>query len=381
MRYLIALAVLLAGCSSATQPSPSKPAGAPTTAPAASTANPGGSGPPPPPNAGGSLASPTTGSPPELGGLGGATAPPTRLRLAYPQPSASQTPLWVAQDAGFYARYGLDVELQYVRGGNTLTKALITRDVDVASSGGNATLEATLQGVDLTIIASASNVLTFSIFGKPEVASLGDLAGRTVGLYSRGSLTETALRVAAESVGLDVDRSVSMVPFGDAPGVLAALEGGAVPAGVLSAPFTVVARNAGYRELVDVADLGYPFLQGSLATTRTYAAEQPATITAFLKAYLAGIKLAREDPAQAKRSIAKYTETDDAAVLDESYRAYAPTWEPLPYATDAAIRGVLRWLPTEGAATADPARFKDDHFLRDLETAGFVRELYPNGVR
>jgi NitT/TauT family transport system substrate-binding protein len=343
----------------------------------------------PPPNAGGSPAggSPSSSSPPGSGGAarteqgGGGAAAPTRLRLAYPQPSASQTPLWVAQDAGFYARYGLDVDLQYVRGGNTLTKALIARDVDVASSGGNATLEATLQGVDLTIIASASNVLTFSIFGRPEVASLADLAGRTVGLYSRGSLTETALRVAAESVALDVDRSVSMVPFGDAPGVLAAMEGGAVQAGVLSAPFTVVARNSGYRELVDVASLDYPFLQGSLATTRGYAAEQPSTITAFLKAYLAGIKLAREDPAQAKRSIAKYTETDDAAVLDESYRAYAPTWEPLPYATDAAIRGVLRWLPTEGAATADPARFKDDHFLRELETSGFVRELYPNGVR
>jgi hypothetical protein len=43
-------------------------------------------------------------------------------------------------------------------------------------------------------------------------------------------------------------------------------------------------------------------------------------------------------------------------------------------------RGVLRWLPTEGAA-ADPAHFKDDRFLRELEASGFVRELYPNGVQ
>jgi ABC-type nitrate/sulfonate/bicarbonate transport system substrate-binding protein len=303
------------------------------------------------------------------------------VRVAYPQPSASQTPLWLAQEAGLYARYGLDVDLQYVRTGNTLTKALMAREVDVAASGGNATLEATVQGIDLTIIASASNVLSFAIYGKPEVAGLADLAGRTVGLYSRGSLTETALRVALETVPVDVDRSVSMVAFGDAPGVLAGLDSGAVQAGVLSAPFTIVARNAGYRELVNVADLDYPFLQGSLATTRAYAAEQPSTVTAFLKAYVAGIKLAREDPAPAKATIARYTQTDDPAVLDESYRAYAPTWDPLPYATDAAIRGVLRWLPTPGAASADPAQFKDDRFLRELETSGFIRELYPNGVR
>jgi ABC-type nitrate/sulfonate/bicarbonate transport system substrate-binding protein len=303
------------------------------------------------------------------------------MRVAYPQPSASQTPLWLAQEAGLFGRYGVDVDLQYVRGGNTLTKALITRDVDVAASGGNATLEATLQGIDLTIIASASNVLTFSIYGKPEVAGLADLAGRTVGLYSRGSLTETALRVALDTVPVDVDRSVNMVTFGDAPGVLAALDSGAIQAGVLSAPFTVVARTAGYRELVNVADLDYPFLQGALATTRGYAAEQPAAVTALLKGYVAGIKLAREDAAQAKRAIAKYTQTDDAAVLDESYRTYMPSWDPLPYASDAAIRGVLRWLPTPGAADADPAQFKDDHFLRELESSGFIRELYPNGVQ
>jgi ABC-type nitrate/sulfonate/bicarbonate transport system substrate-binding protein len=303
------------------------------------------------------------------------------MRLAYPQPSASQTPLWLAYEAGLYARYGLDVDLQYVRTGNTLTKALMAREVDVAASGGNATLEAILQGIDLTIIASASNQLSFSIYGRPELTGLPDVAGRTIGLYSRGSLTETALRVAAESVGLDVDHSVSMVAFGDAPGVLAGLDSNAVQAGVLSAPFTAIGRNAGYRELINVGDLDYPFLQGSLATTRAYAAEQPATITQFLKAYLAGVKLAREDAAQAKRAIAKYTQTDDAAVLDESYRAYAPTWDPVPYATDAAVRGVLRWLPTEGAATADPARFKDERFLRDLEASGYVRELYPNGVR
>ena len=50
--------------------------------------------------------------------------------------SASQTPLWLAHDAGLYARYGLDVELQYVRTGNTLTKALMALKADFDPSGG-----------------------------------------------------------------------------------------------------------------------------------------------------------------------------------------------------------------------------------------------------
>ncbi len=306
-------------------------------------------------------------------------SPLRRVRVAYPQPSASQTPLWVAQEAGLFTRYGLEVDLQYVRTGNVLTRALMAREVDIAATGGNAVMEAILQGIELVVIASASNVLTFVIFSRPDLASLSDLLGRPVGLYSRGSLTETALRVAFEVAALDADR-VEMVPLGGAPEVLAAMNTGVVAAGVLSAPFTIVARQSGYRELLDVATLNYPFLQGAITTTRAFAAEQPATVTAFLKGYLAGIKLAREDPEQAKRAIARYTQTDAPDVLEESYRAYAPTWEPVPEVPEAAIRNVLRWLPTPGAANADPARFKDDRFLRDLEASGFIRALYPQGV-
>jgi NitT/TauT family transport system substrate-binding protein len=330
----------------------------------------------------GGSASAGGGPTPTAGPAANAPAPESmlrRVRVAYPQPSASQTPLWVAQEAGLFARYGLEVDLQYVRTGNVLTRALMAREVDIAATGGNAVMEAILQGIDLVVIASASNVLTFVIFSRPDLTSLSDLMGRPVGLYSRGSLTETALRVAFEVAALDADR-VELVPLGGAPEVLAAMNTGLVAAGVLSAPFTIVARQSGYRELLDVATLNYPFLQGAITTTRAYAAEQPATVTAFLKGYLAGIKLAREDPEQAKRAIARYTQTDAPDVLDESYRAYAPTWEPVPAVPEAAIRNVLRWLPTPGAASADPARFKDDRFLRDLEASGFIRELYPQGV-
>lgn len=322
----------------------------------------------------------TSAAPATAAGAVAQPAAPLKLKVAYPQPSASQTPLWLGQDAGLYAQYGLDVELEYVRTGNTLTRALMAREVDIAAAGGNATMEAILQGIDLVLIASASNSLAFSIYSRPELTGLRDLAGRTVGLYSRGSLTETALRAALETVGLDAERDANLVPLGGAPEVIAALDSGIVQAGVLSAPFTAAARQTGYRELANIADLDIPFAQGALASTRAYVAEQPETVTRFLKAYIAAVKLAFDDPAAAQRTIARYTRTEDPAILEESYRAYAPTWERVPYPTDASIRGVLRWLPTPGAQDADPARFKDERFLRELEASGFVRELYGGPV-
>ena len=50
----------------------------------------------------------------------------------------------------------------------------------------------------------------------------------------------------------------------------------------------------------------------------------PNTISAILKAVAEGVALTRNDPATAKRAIAKYTQTEDARIVDDTYDFYAP---------------------------------------------------------
>jgi ABC-type nitrate/sulfonate/bicarbonate transport system substrate-binding protein len=42
---------------------------------------------------------------------------PTKIRVGYPSISSRQAQLWVAKDEGIFRKYGIEVELVFLRGG------------------------------------------------------------------------------------------------------------------------------------------------------------------------------------------------------------------------------------------------------------------------
>jgi hypothetical protein len=50
----------------------------------------------------------------------------------------------------------------------------------------------------------------------------------------------------------------------------------------------------------------------------------------------------------------------------------------VPYVLEEAVRGTLAATDHPKAATADPKMFFDNRFLQELESSGFVKELYGN---
>jgi NitT/TauT family transport system substrate-binding protein len=255
MRYLIALAVLLAGCSSATQPSPSKPAGAPTTAPAATSANPGGSGgPPPPPNAGGSPASPTTGSSPELGGAarrelggGGAASPVETVRVAH-VPSTLFAPLYVAVEKGYVQEQGLKAQLDQITAGQDAMALAAQGQLDAVVGGfAAATFNAVDRGLDLRVVGSmgaqpqsgfpSALMVRQDLLDSRQVQSIPDLKGKKIavagGVGSTGSYW-VASKLRDGNLGLrDVD--VVNMPF---PDMVVGFKSNAIDAAFPPAPFT-----------------------------------------------------------------------------------------------------------------------------------------------
>src|SRR5205085_2335582 len=78
--------------------------------------------------------------------------------------------------------------------------------------------------------------------------------------------------------------------------------------------------------LVNAADLGLPFLQGTVGANTTFAREQPEVVRRVLRTYVSAVALARRDGEAAKAALGKYTQTDDAEVLDDSYRYFRDLW-------------------------------------------------------
>jgi len=55
---------------------------------------------------------------------------------------------------------------------------------------------------------------------------------------------------------------------------------------------------------------------------------------------------------------------------------FTPLFPKIPYVTEEAIRAALSATDHPKAAAADPKDFFDNRFLKELESTGFVKELY-----
>src|SRR6059036_2409529 len=117
-----------------------------------------------------------------------------RLRIAYSSISGAYTGIWVAHDAGLFAKEGLDDQIILIPSATQLAQVTVAGDVDIASLGGGPVMAAVLSGADLKIIGNNVNKLIFSVHTKPEVISIEELRGKRIAVSRFGSSSDVAAR-------------------------------------------------------------------------------------------------------------------------------------------------------------------------------------------
>src|SRR5262245_59570166 len=163
------------------------------------------------------------------------------VKGAYAQASSVQGVLYVAREKGFFARYGLDVQLSQV-GGTQQVAALLSGDIQFGALGANEVANADLRGADLVMIATCSDLPIFSLFANRKYANVGELAGQAIGVTTAGSATDAAAHLFLKQ--FDMLDKVNIIPAGGTiPSILAALDQGNIAAGVLSPPTTARASE------------------------------------------------------------------------------------------------------------------------------------------
>jgi len=302
-------------------------------------------------------------------------AAPLTVRVGYPSPSGAQLPVWVIPEAGIDRRYGLNVQPIFISGPARLTQTLVAGDVDLSTTGG-AGVAGILSGADLVYVAIGVPTYGFSVYVRPEIKEISDLRGKVLGVLTKGSSTDHAAMALLRQYGMQVGQETKILYLGGVREVLAALDRGIVQAGVLSAPTTLLARRLGYKELINIGSLKLPYVHNAIAARRSLTRQNPELIKAFLKAYVAALKVVQEEPEVAKRALARFLATSDAGIIEEAYKAFGPLFPKVPYMTEALIRSVLLVSDHPRAAKADPKEFFDNRFLKELEETGFIQDLY-----
>ena len=69
-----------------------------------------------------------------------AANPLTKVVVGYAAMNGRVTPLWIADEQGFLAKYGLQADQVYIRGAPLLVAGMASGDIQFGRSGGSATL-------------------------------------------------------------------------------------------------------------------------------------------------------------------------------------------------------------------------------------------------
>jgi NitT/TauT family transport system substrate-binding protein len=258
--------------------------------------------------------------------------------------SPAHLPVWVARDAGLFARRGLNVEPVQIRGGSFIALAIITNDLPFSGVGAESVVVARAAGGDVILLACPINADPVYLITRPEIKSAAELKGQASAITRYGSTTHFYLRVALRHVGLNPEKDMTILQLGAGPEMVAALESGRVAAAALTTRYAIPFIQRGWPVLVDLSttDLVYP--ASCVASSRAFIRAEPKTTEDFLKAYVAGIHLIKKDRGLAEKSFAKWMREKDPTITKKTVEAYARIFKSAPFVPDKGIENVIQDL-------------------------------------
>jgi len=310
--------------------------------------------------------------------LAGQAKPLTKVVVGYGSTDGGVAVLGFAKETKLFEKHGLDVLLVGMGTGSVSLRALIAKDLEIASLSGSGLVQAALQGADTVLIAALINGFVFKVFSAPEIASPAQLKGKKLGVSRYGATSDFAVRLALKKWGLNPDRDVNILQIGTSQDTVRAMQTKMLDAGVLSGTSSLIARKAGFRELGDLADLGLHYPTSAIGTTKSYLQKNEAMVKNFMLAYIEAIHDFKRNKETALAVLKKYTRNDDREVLEDSYGNIANKYLTLPIPTLEGIRTILTELSSTvpAAKNADPEQFVSYKIAREIEASGFVKRLY-----
>lgn len=302
-----------------------------------------------------------------------------RVNISHSAVSGSQAILFVTRDAGFFKKYDIDLQIVFVAGAPPNIAALVSGDLDLTIFAGPAAIASNLEGANTVVLMTYINTMEHTFISRPNIKKPADLKGKKFGIARPGATDDYGVRVAFKKWGLDPDKDITFLSVGTQPSRFAAVQTGMVDATLLQPPFTTKARQEGMVELASLGDLGLDYIGTSLATTRQTIQKKEGMVRRFVRAIVEGIHFYKTQKEASIQSIAKFTKLNDRTALEEAYNTYAIKYMArVPYPSLKGVEAILEDLAKTNpkAKGADPKRFVEPRFLKELEDNGVVARLY-----
>ena len=302
----------------------------------------------------------------------------TRIRAAYSAMSGSMSWVWAAKEGGYFDQHGLKVDLIYIGGTAQLFQSMLAGEIGFGVGGGPSIISVNTQRTSIVAIAGTLNRMIMKIMAIPQIRSSADIRGKRIAITRYGTSTDFAARLFLKSWGLSPEKDAVILQVGSVPNIVASLQSGASQAGALSPPAHLQAEKMGFAELKDLSkgDIYYPFTY--VAVSAAFREKNRNLMRPFLAASVEGIRRFKTDKPFAKKLIAKYLRISDDKVLEETHQLFSELFEKVPYVKREGVTSLVQILAEKDpkAETVKVDSIIDNQFVRELETSGFINNLY-----
>jgi ABC-type nitrate/sulfonate/bicarbonate transport system substrate-binding protein len=320
--------------------------------------------------------------------LAAAWAQPAHLQkvtINYATRTGTTWPLYIAMEAGYFAKYGLDANIVFgvhpagvamvVSGQAAMTNYPLEQAMIAASRDGS-----------LEILGSPYRKSLFALMAAKNITAVRELKGKRVGVSQIGDAPYNYAVALLAKFGL-APRDVEWIPIGtDVNGRAAALVSGRVDATMLTAPVYFRIEAQGFKSLANTSDYDDLYAPTVYLFKKSLVAADPKLPELLIKAHTEAIKRFYDDKAFALKAYLKYT-PEDPAELARVYDRYAKTntFERVPYVTTAAVQYMIDH-PVDEQIGAQLKKFDfhtviDNRMIDSLVRDGFFEKLFGPGIK
>ena len=278
-----------------------------------------------------------------------------RIRIAVSNPNMPNLTAQMALKRNFFKDENLDAEIIRMNPNVAIT-ALATGDVDYCQLFG-AVVGGAIAGLPVRIVAGFLDNWPMTLVAQPELKTLKDLKGKTLGISSFGATPDVAARMMIKQAGIDPEKDIKVLALGSDAARLGALKQKIVDVVVISPPADTQMEKQGFRILARAYELfSFPYL--GLGTHTRKIKEKPDEIRRVVKATIRANRFIRDNRDEAVRVLIGWGKVE---------REFA-------YASYDALRSLFNF---DGAVPDDGLKLVIDQARRSSKVS---REVAPSEV-
>jgi NitT/TauT family transport system substrate-binding protein len=295
-----------------------------------------------------------------------AAADATAITISHSQKTVDFLPLWIASDAGYFKKHGINATVNYLPAQEGMP-ALLSGQVQIAGNGASDAASAEAQGAKLKAVLTLTPIYTFQFWARADHASASGLKGQRIGITSTTGSLYVATLLALKDLGLKPSE-VMLTSLGGVVNVNSSLMAGSVVAAASHPPATYQFKRAGMVDLVDLAKDKIPSVSAGLWVTQSYLDGHRDVVANVVDAVVEALHREKSDRTYAESEISKHLGIKDKGELDFTYDFYVNeilAGEPMPNV--AQIKGdVDALIPSNPKVkTIDIAGMVDQSFVEN----------------